>query len=171
MYTLLPQAGHRCLAQRKHPRPKSCNSKKGGAKEEGRQSPEIPKGAALTGSLDGQSSPSSYSEGHGVSPGMSAEPKGRYACSHLQGDSAGSLPPDHLTGRGEHYGERAQKSGLRGAWHSVLHTLVSLDACLSPSLGTAAQRGRSVRDQHGDLGHGLKWQSQNQTLRDLGGEK
>lgn len=50
----------------------------------------------------------------------------------------------------------------------VAYTLVSLDACLSPSLGTAAQRGRSVRDQHGGLGHGLKWQSQNQTLRDLG---
>ena len=144
--------------------------RKGGGKAED-AGPEIPKGAALTGSLDGQSSPSSYSQGHGVSPGMSAEQERAKCLFPSPGRQRGVPPTDHLTGRGEHYGERAQKSSLCGAWHSVLGTLVSLDACLSPSLGTAAQRGRSVRDQHGGLGHGLKWQSQNQTLRDLGGKK
>lgn len=75
----------------KAPQTQVLQPKKGAQRRSGRQSPEIPKGAALTGSLDGQSSPSSYSEGHGVSPGMSAEPKGRYARSHLQGDSG--VPP------------------------------------------------------------------------------
>ena len=113
MRTLLPQAGHRCLAQIKHPRPRSCNSKKRGRKGGGKAedaSPQIPKGAAFTGSLDRQSGPSSYSEGHGVSPRMSGEQE-RAIC-----------PPDRK--RGGVLGMSPEERSARGLALSASYIVV-----------------------------------------------
>lgn len=78
--------------------------RKGGGKAED-ASPQIPKRAAFTGSLDRQSGPSSYSEGHGVSPGMSGEQERAICLFPSPGRQRGVPPTDHLTGSGEEYWE------------------------------------------------------------------
>ena len=98
-----PEASH-AYSQEKAPQTQVLQLQKRGRKGGGKAedaSPQIPKGAALTGSLDRQSGPSSYSEGHRVSPGMSGEQE-RAICLFLSpGRQRGVPPTDHLTGSGE----------------------------------------------------------------------
>ena len=140
MCTLLPQAGLGCLAQGKHPRPKSCNSKKGGAKEEGRQkTPVLKPPRELPSQAAGTDNPAPLPIPQGtVSPGVSESTETATCLFPIPGGRRRVPPTDRLIGSGE---------GSPGLALDA-SPFVSLEACLS-SPWDWRTAGKSVGDRRG----------------------